>query len=56
MKAVIVIIMDRGVAIRTSLRFEKRLNFSINPRKLSIFYRSFSNRSEALVVIAFCGK
>ena len=23
----------------------KRLNFSINPRKLSIFYRSFSNQS-----------
>ena len=32
---------------RASLRFKKRLNFSINPRKLSIFNRSFSNRSEA---------
>ena len=43
-----------GVA-RASHHFEKRLNFSINPRKLPvwkrpIFYRSFSNRSEALVV------
>ena len=26
---------------RDSLRFEIRLNYSINPRKLSIFYRSF---------------
>ena len=26
---------------------KKRLNFSSNPRKLSMFYRSFSNRSEA---------
>ena len=33
---------------RASLRFEKRLNFSINPWKLPIFFRSFSNRSEAL--------
>ena len=30
---------------RISLRFENRLNFSIIPRKLSMFYRSFSNRS-----------
>ena len=28
---------------RASLRFEKRLNFSINFRKTSIFHRSFSN-------------
>ena len=34
--------------IRASLRFEKRLNCSINLRKPSIFYWSFSNRSEAL--------
>ena len=34
----------------TSLRFEKRLNFSISPRKLSILYWSFSRRSEALIV------
>ena len=33
--------------IRASLRFKKRLNFSINLRKLSIFYWYFSNRSEA---------
>ena len=32
-----------------SLRFDKRLNFSINPRNLSIFYRLLSNRSEALI-------
>ena len=31
-----------------SLRFEKRLNLSINPRKLQIFYRNILNRSEAL--------
>ena len=31
-----------------SFRFEKRPNFSINPRKLPIFYPSFSNPSEAL--------
>ena len=30
-----------------SLWFEKRLNFSINPCKLSIFSRFFWNRSEA---------
>ena len=36
------------IGVVASLRFEKRLKFSINPRKLSIFYRSFSNRSEAL--------
>ena len=34
---------------RASLRFEKTLNFSITPRNLSIFDRSFSNWSEALV-------
>ena len=39
--------------IRASLRVEKRLNFSINLRKLSVFYRSFSNRSEALHMILF---
>mgnify|MGYP003571762656 CR=1 FL=1 len=33
---------------KNSLRFEIGLNFSKNPRKLSIFFRSFSNRSEAL--------
>ena len=33
-----------------SLRFEKRLHLSINPRKLSLFYRSFLNQSEALVI------
>ena len=38
--------------VRASLRFEKRPNFLINPRKKNIyiqilfFYRSFSNRSE----------
>ena len=31
-----------------SLWFEKRLNFPRNPRKLSIFYRSFLTLSEAL--------
>ena len=30
-----------GIMLRASLRFEKRLHFSINPRKLSIFYRYF---------------
>ena len=34
---------------RASLRFGKRLNFSIIPRKLSIFYRSFSNQSSYLL-------
>ena len=34
--------------IRASLWFEKSLNFLINSRKLSIFYRSFSNWSQAL--------
>ena len=34
--------------IRVSLRFEKRLNFSIKTRKPLIFYRPFSSRSEAL--------
>ena len=34
-----------GKAFRVALRFEKRLE-SIKPRELSIFYRSFSNRSE----------
>ena len=34
-----------------SLRFEKRLNFSINPWQLSIFHLSISNRSEALLII-----
>ena len=37
--------------IRASLRFEKRLNFSINTRKLSIFHRYVSNRSEALPIV-----
>ena len=37
-----------SIPIRASLRFKKRLNFSRNPRKLSIFSLSFSNRSEAL--------
>ena len=37
--------------IRTSLRFKKWLNFSINLRKLSIFYRACSNQSEALFII-----
>ena len=40
-----------GGMIRASLRFDKRLNFSIYPRKLSIFCRSFSDRSEALGMI-----
>ena len=31
------------------LRFSKKTEFPINPRKLSIFPRYFSNRSEALV-------
>ena len=39
------------IIIRGSLRFEKRRNFSINPRKLSIFYRSCSNRSGTLQII-----
>ena len=33
--------------LRASLRVAKRLNFSINPRKLSIFHWFFSNRIEA---------
>ena len=37
--------------VRASLRFEQRLNFSINPRKLSIFYRSCSNGGDALAVM-----
>ena len=37
------------IPTRASLQFGKRLNFSINPRILSIFYLSFLNRSEALV-------
>ena len=39
----------RCIGRRASLRFKKRLNFSINPKKLSIFYRSFSNRSDTLM-------
>ena len=38
---------------RASLRFEKRLNVSINPQKLSIFFRVFSNRSEALITAQY---
>ena len=41
----------RGASLRASLRFEKRLNFSIKPRKLSILYRSFMDRSEALATM-----
>ena len=40
-----------SVGIRALFQSEKRLNFSINPRKLSILYRSFSNRNETLVGI-----
>ena len=40
-----------SVMIRASLRFEIILNFLINPRKKSIFYWSFSNQSEALVMM-----
>ena len=43
---------EEYVGIRASLRFEQRLNVSINPRKLSIFSQVFLNRSEALVGIA----
>ena len=38
-----------GMANRLSKRFKIRLKVSINPRKLSIFYRSFSNQSGAQV-------
>mgnify|MGYP003571717996 CR=1 FL=1 len=37
--------------VRALLPFEKWMNLSINPRKLPIFYRSFSNRSEAPVMV-----
>ena len=33
-------------SLRASLRFEKRLNFSISPRKLLVLSQSFLNRSE----------
>ena len=36
---------------RASLRFEKILNFPINPQKLSIFCQYFSNRSIALIIL-----
>ena len=42
------ICLSKGIVVcKASLRFEIRLNFSINPRKLSILYWYFSNRSEA---------
>ena len=37
-----------------SLQFRKRLNFSINPRKLSKFYWSFSDQSDALKYNILC--
>ena len=40
-------IHSNRAATKDSLRFENRLKFSINPWKLSIFYRSFLNWSEA---------
>ena len=40
------------ITSKASLRFKKRQNFWINPRKLSIFYRYFPNRSEALIAEA----
>ena len=42
--------MISSIVARASLWLEKRLKFSINPRKLSIFYRAFPNRREALIV------
>ena len=39
-----------GITTRASLRFEKRPNFSINPLKLSIFYRPFSNQIQLIYI------
>mgnify|MGYP003571728282 CR=1 FL=1 len=39
------------VSVTRAFRFKKRLNFSIDPRKILVFYRYFSNRSEAQTVI-----
>ena len=47
---------NQTVTNLASFRWEKRLNFSINPRKLSIFKRSVSNRSEALVTNQWRGE
>ena len=38
------------IVSRASLRLELRLNFLINPQKLSILYCLFLNRSDALIV------
>ena len=39
------------ISIRASLRSQKRPKFSINPREISIFDRSFSDRREAVISI-----
>ena len=47
-KCYYMIIPLKGIWV--SLRFENRLNFTINPRKLSIVYWCVKKRSEDIIV------
>ena len=44
-----------GAGLGLHFGSKKRLNFSINPRKLSILYRTFSNRGETLGIVSLVG-